>query len=209
MDIPDANIQILIDRFDVDGDGEIDLTEFFSFIESEQKNFADNTTATSESAAVSGQSKALLLPAPRTTAASHHPRGGSGGRSERPKSAPVHRPRGRDNHNVTAPYRLQAAHPHHSQSHYEEEAEHEVEEEDKEQLDDLDYTRVKHGQTIATRSQEPLPSSSQPHAQVTAGEEVDVMWMSRMLQAQAEIEGRLGNRYYRNNNQHSDSIQLK
>lgn len=29
-------------------------------------------------------------------------------------------------------------------------------------------------------------------------DEVDVMWMARMLQAQAEIESRLGNRYFRN-----------
>jgi hypothetical protein len=29
-------------------------------------------------------------------------------------------------------------------------------------------------------------------------DEVDVMWMARMLQTQAEIESRLGNRYFRN-----------
>lgn len=61
-------------------------------------------------------------------------------------------------------------------------------------------------ETKRREAQPPLPSQPTPsHSDIIGSgqghkvkDDVDVMWMARMLQAQAEIESRLGKRYYRN-----------
>lgn len=234
MTVPQDQLEILIDRFDLDGDGEINMQEFLSFIESEQNNFGESPVIGTAGAAAMASS---LLPAPRSvspvarraaspsptaptaetrvpqTARSRSPAAvpssssSSSAAKTRPSSAPPRPPAARPLH-ATAPSHLQR---HHRSVH------------DADPDEDFDDSSVhaRARKTLAStspatravpldgeaetkrRDAQPPPGS---HLDSIAGgtghssvkDEVDVMWMARMLQAQAEIESRLGKRYYRN-----------
>ena len=232
MDLSPADVEILIARFDVDNDGDIDLNEFRAFIESEQKNLSDATASTAGALASSAlpppkgrtyqrgsgsgggsvDDSTLLPLRPRSSSTSHsrpqtatsatQPRHNlnkttSDGTPHRPASAP----RSRTNLNVTAPGGIESS-------------------PDRQLLRPLgrsvtiqsprtgnisSNTERGNGSSdgsgdgtksgIALRTDEGVGVGVGNDGEVL-GEEVDLLWVSRMLQAQAEVEARIGRRYY-------------
>jgi len=268
MEMNPADVEILIDRFDLDGDGDIDLPEFRAFIESEQKNLFEAESA--------GTRKAqTALPQPKTqrykagaqddSATSQrrsdtHGRsggsvgGGSGGGPARPSSAPRGRaPAPAPRAYSTAPASaLRRGGDHLSKSvqirtPYDEDEERVPQSAHKNMTypspavakrrpqeaqtndDEEEYECAVSGPGTASSGAEggawrmdsigaavaemrPLAEDrTAPHrrgeaparqqsqhlaADEVADEDVDVLWVSRMLQAQAEVEARLGKRYF-------------
>lgn len=202
IEIPERDMNILIERFDMDNDGEIDMHEFLAFIESEQKSFGggDSSTVKPPAAVNTGKTSSTAFPSP--TAAARRP-ASAGKPSHKNNTTParVMRPSTAEpSHNVTAPGMLQNKPASRSST-------------------SAGITKVVPDAglvktaPVATRSEndsyEPLLSGSLTKTVGSGkgtkvpvgelGEQVDVLWMSRMLQAQAEIEARLGRRYYKNN----------
>ncbi len=87
MEMNDQEIEIVINRFDMDNDGDIDIFEFKNFIESEQKVMFGTTTGESSSAAA-----AAALPPPKAAARAVGKIGSSSssgrGSAARPPTAP-------------------------------------------------------------------------------------------------------------------------
>lgn len=277
MEMAAADIEILIDRFDLDNDGDIDLHEFRAFIESEQKNLfeAENAGANKSKALPPPKSQlykgramddtGVSLPRPQTAGIAERQGGSSAGHSaRRPSSAP----RGRAPASNTSSSNNSSAHVSRSpspspaasrqrahplsksvsvQSTKEPAAlnkhrtyprpgdpssrlqVHEENWEDTDEHEASDHspseTRGNAGNSrgagssslwrmdaagAAVSEMSPMgPSASlldgysgQGHGQgrdpldEVPDEDVDVLWVSRMLQAQAEIEARIGKRYY-------------
>lgn len=71
-DLADQDIEVMIDRFDVDGDGDIDMNEFRDFVESEQRNLA----GTAQGGGSGAQSMLYSLPPPKASS-SYSTRNGS------------------------------------------------------------------------------------------------------------------------------------
>lgn len=263
MEMSVADIEILIDRFDLDNDGDIDLHEFRAFIESEQKNLFETENA--------GASKSKALPPPRSQLYKGRAVDDSGVPSQRPKSAgiaaPHHRmsvsgslqrpssaPRGRGgvaksadyspgrspsppsasrqrarplSKSVAIPTREPAASKHRTYPRpgdpsrrlpvYDEEEDLEgtgdYEEADAAQGDhhhgnskaESSVWRMDAAGAAVSEMTRLGPSASLRASEGDGGgdpldavpeEDVDVLWVSRMLQAQAEIEARIGKRYY-------------
>lgn len=274
MEMAAADIEILIDRFDLDNDGDIDLHEFRAFIESEQKNlFETENAGANKSKALpppksqlykGGTSDDLGVSQPRPQTAGIADRQGSssaGHSARRQSSAP--RGRGPVGHNSAGNSTNSSAHPSRSpspaasrqrthplsksvsiQSPKDREpalnkhrtyprpsdpsSRLQVREEDLENTDQSEaseHPSATRGETVNSRG---AGSSSLwrmdaagaavsdmprlgPSASLLDGdqgpqgrdpldevpdEDVDVLWVSRMLQAQAEIEARIGKRYY-------------
>lgn len=213
MELPDAEIEILMERFDVDGDGDIDIDEFFAFIESEQKSFGGDQEGTTQSTLNIPPSKgnygaSVNAKPPRPSSANPATRGRDVTRpssaTARPSSASQSRsmsrersvsttrptsaasPRNNPTHNVTAPAALQAG----KQKHHPRDSDAPIE---------FLYTGEEDGEgekkkLSATTSQ----LERHPSGGGRLEDDVDIAWMSRMLQAQAEIESRVGKRYYKN-----------
>jgi hypothetical protein len=206
LDLSDSEIEILTGRFDVDGDGDIDIDEFLIFIESEQKDF--DATATS---VANGQLQSSLLAVPKARTCcrspspalqTHHattdtntdintisntdltttaaPIAKSDEDESRSRAAAPHGATARVSHrvqlNATAPAALQ------NKSAFEATTR---------------TTQPSHSKSVATNEKKLLLSDTS-EGNNKLEDNVDVLWMSRMLQAQSDIESRLGNRYYKN-----------
>lgn len=262
MEMSAADVEILIDRFDLDGDGDIDLPEFRAFIESEQKNLFEAESA--------GTRKSqTALPQPKTQrykpgalddsmasqrgSDSYARSGGSvGGGPARPSSAPRGRApapapraystapasalrRGGDHLSksvqIRAPYDDEEHVPQsaHKNMTYPSPAVAKRRPQQPQDEDDEAYERAVSGSGgasgadtdawkmdsigAAVAEMRPLAEDrTAPHRRGGGGggggvaahqaegevadEDVDVLWVSRMLQAQAEVEARLGKRYF-------------
>jgi hypothetical protein len=280
MTLNKQELETLIDQFDVNQDGEIDIQEFLIFIQSEQKNFDEVANNPEMHTGSGGQLNASLgkkaikptgavIPKRRSPSPPKN--------KKRPSSAPRLRHGHGSNHNQTAPGVIEGHRIHSSrkqpQRKNEDDEEEEVftelrkqkergqDEEKEESFEDhllrvekqLAMAKKKLNQTesnihsiekinseLAKENKKPAlpPSSSSsvkngddennekdisnnnndektkkksPRDSLTYSatgvpssqtarlhEEADVVWMTRMLQAQAEVESRLGSRYYKN-----------
>jgi hypothetical protein len=232
MEIPPADVEILIERFDVDNDGDIDLHEFRAFIESEQKNLFETSASVVSKSALLPPPKsasykagaregghrddsAIGVTRPRTAGASRASQSVASSR-ELPPRRPASAPRSRLN--ATAPGVIESSPSRHfgravefdvdeepagpvqmSHKTYPRQGEQRqlrtIEEATGEYTDTLGSDRV--GMTVAE-----MPAMSKSHGGATGAgtgaleEDVDVLWVARMLQAQAEVEARIGRRYY-------------
>lgn len=297
MELSKEQLEIMINHFDVDDDGEIDLYEFIDFIESEQHSFGGGTggtgggqTSTSalgdssgSKAARAKQTTASRPSTSTTTSSTHHRSILSKGntRSEtppKPSQRPSSAPRGRTKptslhatapanielsaikqaqqrknsfHTVTVEFdddstqyvqdydqairkrqHLQTtpaggfakktftlsprSHHHHNklagkkqhQQESESEQDHspspsaqsspERKEHNASQASLPDYDDVLQRSSVIQSPESPENRSSSRTDNNTVHEEVDIMWLSKMLQAQAEVESRLGRKYYKN-----------
>lgn len=171
LTLNDKEVITLIERFDVNGDDEIDYMEFKAFIESEQQDFAAATT----------QGVAGTLPKPRTASRTT--------RSRSPSPA-ITTTRVKHNLSSTAPADLQSYKQQQQQS-------------------PLPSPCVPSGSLnpysdavipppIPLKKDQPFTNKHKQKVIEALAEETDVLWLSRMLSAQAEIEERLGKQYYRN-----------
>ncbi len=197
IDISDEDLEILISRFDADGDGDIDIEEFLVFIESEQQNFMDPSKSLAMSSSVAFNT---LLPNPLPRSQSPNivkidatqcpreipsPTGSTTnpvGRG-RHKSSSVERKPPKVQLNTTAPGALETNARNLLRDENDEAANNTRGEEEKKAVSKTEITRLIHRQDES----------------VELNKDVDVLWMSRMLQAQAEVESRLGHRYFKNN----------
>jgi hypothetical protein len=228
MEMPPADVEILIERFDVDNDGDIDLHEFRAFIESEQKNLFE--------ASASVVSKSSLLPPPKSTSykSSGYQDDSAIGVATRPRTAgasrasqslqvssrelPPRRPASapRTRLNATAPGVIESS----PNRHFGRTVDFDVDEEptglvqmshktyprpgEQRHLRTIDEGTGEYSDTVASdrvgMTVAEMPAMSKSHSGATGSgtleEDVDVLWVARMLQAQAEVEARIGKRYY-------------
>lgn len=173
MDVSDDDMQILADRFDSDGDGDLDMEEFIAFVHSEQHSLIE-------------QSRQIQIQ-----------------KQEKPKWRGVVGATGKKAHtisreNPSPPTRMRSR--------------------------SLDGTRPKSATTTMATTTQPKVSKDffvdqivrQSLQQLEAAEKTstaidqkndegqlydkqglsDPLWMTRMLKAQAEIESRIGRKYY-------------
>jgi hypothetical protein len=106
MTLNKQELETLIDQFDVNQDGEIDIQEFLIFIQSEQKNFDEVANNPEMHTGSGGQLNASLgkKASKPTGAAAPKRRSPSPPKNKnRPSSAPRLRPGKSSNHNQTAP----------------------------------------------------------------------------------------------------------
>jgi calcium-binding protein CML len=233
MEIAPADVEILIERFDVDNDGDIDLHEFRAFIESEQKNLFETSAAVA--------SKSALLPPPKSTSYRSGAREGgyaddSGIGMARPRTAgasrasqsvassrelPPRRPASapRSRLNATAPGVIESSpNRRYGTGSLDRSVGFDVDEEpsgpekishktyprqgDHRQLSTIEETTGEFADTLGsdrvgmTVAEMPAMAKSSGAAGSALEEDVDVLWVARMLQAQAEVESRIGKRYY-------------
>lgn len=115
-------------------------------------------------------------PAPATrTADSSRPASRGRGSTARPADRPIERPPvSKADHNQTAPAALQ-----------------------KSAIGDLPRPRVMRKEAAPEDHEEDPALQTRSTTNRVLAEADDALWMSRMLQAQAEVEGRLGNRYFK------------
>ena len=246
MEMNPADVEILISRFDLDDDGDIDLHEFRAFIESEQRNLMDTTASTTKTAAglpppktqlykksgISVDDSSAGLHRPKTTIGTA-PHSGSyreetGRIPHRPSSAPRSRlaastveisnrtPKSEGKRAVhslsksaTAHHAASPARSHHPHQTYPRPGD-PSRLPTYDELEDLDYKDVEargqggdwRGDSVGASVADMPPLSrdrtaTQEEAVLEGDEEgVDVLWVARMLQAQAEVEARLGKKYY-------------
>lgn len=211
MEINDKDIDILMDRFDLDNDGDIDLKEFRLFIESEQKNL-------DEAEGTAGFKPTAILPAPKlhqpekivtrnstddwqVTSPNRRSRGASLRR--RPSSAP----RGGSSGSIA-----NRASNNSDKVFLDEERVSMSGVDTKNKTMPVDHYSPadkrkpsnQHGTFPPARNQRrPAsinPSLKQPETAEdvadSGGEDVDPLWLARMLKAQAEVEARVGKRYF-------------
>lgn len=160
MSLSEKEIDILIERFDVDGDNEIDYNEFKMFLDSEQQEINSPSSNTGG------------LPKPRTLTRSIRSRSASPAPPLPPSSSTINTSRVR--HQQTLPSPRQ--HPTKNR--------------------DNPYSDSIIPPPIPLKNDQPYTNKQKEKIIEALSEETDVLWLSRMLAAQAEIEERLGRQYY-------------
>lgn len=169
MDVSDDDMQIMADRFDLDGDGDLDMEEFIAFVHSEQHSLIE-------------QRRQIEIPVPKQKKPNW--RGVTGTTGKMARTSP--------RINDSLPTRMRSR--------------------------SLDGTRPKSATTtrqpkaskdlfidqIVRQSLQQLEEAENNTGIDQRNEEEqserqglgDPLWMTRMLKAQAEIESRIGRKYY-------------
>lgn len=170
MNVSDDDMQILADRFDLDGDGDLDLEEFIAFVHSEQHSLIEQRKATAKKEKEKPKWRGVIgstgrqeqkhsgddsSPPPRIRMRS---RSLDATRSARSPSAKIKQPKETKDFFIDQIVRQSL-----------------------QQLEEADTsTDIDHKNSVDTSSK----GLSDP------------LWMTRMLKAQAEIESRIGRKYY-------------
>eukprot|EP00981_Chlorochromonas_danica_P013310 scaffold6125_cov262-Ochromonas_danica.AAC.2 len=215
--LPIKDVQILMNRFDLDGDGEIDLQEFYGFIQEEMANYqggkgsgGGGLSPSTSPLSTRGRSLEDVGPQQRddSLSAKHRPSSSNqqrmglntNGSHAIPKTTMTMNRQDNNDYDETEDEIIaremakrkprvmrkevlsssSSPDPHSSTS--------------PTAMGDLEEQRVAPVQETAP-SRKQLIATTAKNEDDAGGD--DVLWMSRMLQAQAEIESRLGRRYFR------------
>ena len=184
MDYSQEDIQTLADKFDVDGDGDLDLEEFISFIYSQQRSLFERSSQ-SKSQSGKGNGKGILHPKggpPRSRSRSSDRLSRSAATSSQLKASSSHvrsRSAGRDSGSGRDQVRVSLR---------------------GEQWDESDIDRaVRQSLLVPNRTgadSAPVLVGDDSQPLKGLGSSLDAVWMTRMLKAQADMEQRLGKKYY-------------